>query len=200
MNPDPDADLAGRLRAGDEQAFVALVARHQEAMLRVAAGYVPSRAVAEEVVQETWIAVLRGIGGFQGRSTVRTWLFRILVNRARTTGSRERRTVAVADMTPVVDQSRFDAGGAWVTPPEEWVDQVQDAMMAAKMADRVRSAIGDLPGRQREVVLLRDLEGLSSREVCGVLQISAANQRVLLHRGRGRLRQILESEFGRSPR
>jgi RNA polymerase sigma-70 factor (ECF subfamily) len=193
VNPDPDADLAGRLRAGDEQAFVALVARHQEAMLRVAAGYVPSRAVAEEVVQETWIAVLRGIGGFQGRSTVRTWLFRILVNRARTTGSRERRSVAVEDMTPVVDQSRFDAGGAWVTPPEAWVDQVQDARMAAKMA-------GDLPGRQREVVLLRDLEGLSSQEVCGVLQISAANQRVLLHRGRGRLRQILESEFGRSPR
>jgi RNA polymerase sigma-70 factor (ECF subfamily) len=198
--PDPDAGLVARLRAGDEQAFVALVARHQETMLRVAAGYVPSRAVAEEVVQETWIAVLRGIGGFEGRSSVRTWLFRILVNRARTAGSRERRTVAVEDMTPVVDQSRFDTAGNWVIPPEEWADRAQDMMLAAKMADRVRSAIQDLPARQREVVLLRDLEGLSSREVCGVLQISAANQRVLLHRGRGRLRQILESEFGRSPR
>jgi RNA polymerase sigma-70 factor (ECF subfamily) len=194
---DPDAELLDRLRSGDEQAFVTLVARHQATMLQLAAGYVPSRAVAEEVVQETWLAVLRGIGAFQGRSTLRTWLLRILVNRARTAGSRERRSVAMQDMEPVVDQSRFDAAGAWVTPPEAWVDQAQDAIMAARMVRRVRTAVHDLPARQREVVLLRDIEGLSSTEVCGVLEISAANQRVLLHRGRGRLRQILESEFGR---
>jgi RNA polymerase sigma-70 factor (ECF subfamily) len=193
---DPDAGLLDRLRSGDEQAFVALVGRYREAMLRLAAGYVPSQAVAEEVVQETWIGVLRGLDGFEGRSTVRTWLFRILVNRARTAGSRERRSVAVEDIGPVVDQSRFDGAGGWSAPPEHWIERTDDKLMAAKMADRIRTAIGDLPARQREVVTLRDIEGMSSNEVCGVLEISEANQRVLLHRGRSRLRLVLESEFG----
>jgi RNA polymerase sigma-70 factor (ECF subfamily) len=196
VNQDPDADLLARLRAGDEQAFVVLVSRHRDAMLALAAGYVPSRAVAEEVVQETWVGVLRGLGGFEGRSSVRTWVFRILVNRARTAGMRERRSVAVEDMGPVVDQSRFDQHGRWITPPEAWVEQVDNRLVAAKMADRIRSAIEDLPARQREVVTLRDIEGLTSDDVCTVLEISEANQRVLLHRGRSKLRQLLESEFG----
>lgn len=198
MDQQTDAELLARLRAGDEQAFVALVRRHHAAMLSLAAGYVPSMAVAEEVVQDTWLGVLRGIGGFEGRSSVRTWLFRILVNRARTAGARERRSVAIGDPGPAVDRSRFDATGHWAAPPERWVEEADDRLDAAKLAGRLRSAIDDLPDRQREVVTLRDVEGLSSEEVCSVLEISEGNQRVLLHRGRSRLRQVLETEFGRA--
>jgi RNA polymerase sigma-70 factor, ECF subfamily len=195
---DTEAGLLAGLRAGDEQAFSTLVRRHHSAMLRLALGYVPSAAIAEEVVQDTWLAVLRGISGFEGRSTVRTWLLRILVNRARTAGSRERRTVAVADPEPAVDPSRFDASGAWASPPERWAEEARDRVRATRVAARLRSALGELPARQREVVMLRDVEGLSSSEVCSVLDISEANQRVLLHRGRSRLRQVVESEFGRA--
>jgi RNA polymerase sigma-70 factor (ECF subfamily) len=196
VTEDPDDDLLDRLRSGDEQAFVVLVGRYRDAMLRLASGYVPSRAVAEEVVQDTWVGVLRGLSGFEGRSSVRTWVFRILVNRARTAGTRERRSVAIEDMEPVVDQSRFDLSGGWTSPPEAWIEQIDDRVAAAKMVGRLRLAIEDLPPRQREVVTLRDIEGLSSDDVCGVLEITDANQRVLLHRGRSKLRQILESDFG----
>jgi RNA polymerase sigma-70 factor (ECF subfamily) len=197
VDQETDAELLGRLRAGDEQAFVVLVRRHHAAMLRLAACYVPSMEVAEEVVQDTWLGALRGIAGFEGRSSVRTWLFRILVNRARTAGRRERRSVAVGDFEPAVDPSRFDATGHWAVPPEHWVEEADDRLDAAKLAGRLRSAIDALPARQREVVTLRDVEGLSGEEVCSVLDISEANQRVLLHRGRSRLRQVLETEFGR---
>ncbi len=165
-------------------------------MLRLAAGYVPSQAVAEEVVQDTWLGFLRGLSGFEGRSSVRTWLFRILVNRAVSAGARERRSTAVADLEAAVDPARFDLAGNWSVPPQHWVDLVDDQIAAKAMAGRVTLAIADLPARQREVVTLRDIEGLSSEEVCGVLEITEANQRVLLHRGRSRLRQLLESEFG----
>jgi RNA polymerase sigma-70 factor (ECF subfamily) len=198
VTEDPDADLLERLRTGDEQAFVVLVGRYRDAMLRLASGYVPSRAIAEEVVQDTWVGVLRGLSGFEGRSSVRTWVFRILVNRARTAGTRERRSVAIEDMEPVVDQSRFDLSGGWISPPEAWIEQIDDRVAAAKMVGRLRLAIEDLPPRQREVVTLRDIEGLSSDDVCGVLEITGANQRVLLHRGRSKLRQVLESDFGGS--
>jgi RNA polymerase sigma-70 factor, ECF subfamily len=198
VDQDPDQELLGRLRAGDEQAFVMLVRRHHDAMLRLACGYVPSVAVAEEVVQDTWLGVLRGLGGFEGRSSVRTWLFRILVNRARTAGVRERRSIAVSNPEPAVDPSRFDRSGAWAAPPEHWVEEADDRLDAVKLADRLRSAIDGLPDRQREVVMLRDVEGLSSEDVCSVLDLSEGNQRVLLHRGRSRLRQILETEFGRA--
>ena len=197
MDQEPDAELLARLRAGDERAFVTLVRRHHAAMLSVAAGYVPSMAVAEEVVQDTWLGVLRGLGGFEGRSSVRTWLFRILVNRARTAGVRERRSVAIGDAEPAVDRSRFDSTGHWAVPPEHWVEEADNRLDAAKLAGRLRSAVSELPDRQREVVMLRDVEGLSSEEVCSVLDISEGNQRVLLHRGRSRLRQMLETELGR---
>ncbi len=167
-------------------------------MLQLAAGYVPSLAVAEEVVQDTWLGMLRGLGGFEERASVRTWLFRILVNRARTAGARERRSAAIGDFEPAVDQARFDATGHWAEPPERWLEQVEDRLAAEAMASRVRVAIADLPARQREVVTLRDIEGLTSEEVCSVLEISDVNQRVLLHRGRSRLRQVLESEFGKA--
>jgi RNA polymerase sigma-70 factor (ECF subfamily) len=195
---DDDTELLDRLRAGDEQAFVVLVRRHHDPMIRLACSFVPSRAVAEEVVQDTWMGVLRGIGSFEGRSSFRTWLFRILVNRARTAGARERRTVAVGDAEAAVDASRFDEAGAWAAPPEQWIEDIDNRLRAGKLADRIRSAIAELPDRQREVVTLRDVDGLSSNEVCDVLEISDGNQRVLLHRGRSRVRQVLETEFGRA--
>lgn len=193
---DPDSVLVSRLRAGDEPAFVELAEKYQGAMLSLARGYVPSRAVAEEAVQDAWLGVLRGIGRFEWRSTFRTWLFRIVVNRAVSAGIRERRSVPVDDMEPVVDAARFDAGGTWRVPPEPWTDQAEDKVIAAKISARILIAIDDLPARQRQVVTLRDVNGLSSEEVCRALDISPANQRVLLHRGRGRLRQVVESEFG----
>jgi RNA polymerase sigma-70 factor, ECF subfamily len=196
--PDPDAPLLDRLRSGDEHAFIILVERYRPSMLRLAAGYVPNHAIAEEVVQDTWLGFLRGLSRFEERSSVRTWLFRILINRARTAGVRERRSTAVSDLTAVVDAARFDSTGHWLAPPEPWTDLVDDRLTAAKMAAAVRIAMVELPVRQREVVTLRDLEGLSSDEVCSVLDITEANQRVLLHRGRSRLRQHLESEFGRA--
>ncbi len=135
---DPDQDLLDRVRAGEEPAFVDLVARHQAALLRLARTYVSSAAIAEEVTQDTWLAVLRGLAGFEGRSTFRTWLFQILVNRARSTGVREHRSVAVGDAGPVVDASRFDASGAWMSPPQHWVED-SDERLAAESPRRSRS-------------------------------------------------------------
>jgi RNA polymerase sigma-70 factor (ECF subfamily) len=194
---DPDLELVIRLRAGDEVAFAELAGKYQGAMLSTARGYVPSSAVAEEVVQDAWVGVLRGIARFERRSSFRTWLFRILVNRAISAGIRERRSVPVDDLGPVADASWFDAGGTWRVPPEPWADQVDDKVIAAKMAARILTAIDDLPLQQREVVTLRDVHGLSSEEVCDILDISQVNQRVLLHRGRSKLRQVIGSEFGR---
>jgi RNA polymerase sigma-70 factor, ECF subfamily len=164
-------------------------------MLRLAAGFVPSRAVAEEVVQDTWLAVLRGLDAFEGRSSLRTWLFRILVNQARTTGTKEHRCVPIPDPEPAVDPARFHASGGWADPPERWIEAAEGRLEAGKLADRLRALMDELPARQREVVLLRDVEELTSDEVCSVLSISDGNQRVLLHRGRSRLRQLFEDEF-----
>ncbi len=193
---DADAELVARLRAGDEQAFVELVARHHAAMLRLAGSFVPSAAIAEEVVQDTWLAVLRGIDGFAGRAAFRTWLLRILVNRARSTGVREHRSIAVGDAGPAVDAARFDASGAWMSPPQHWVEDSDDRLLAQGLTDQIQAALEELPARQREVVVLRDIDGLDGDEVCEVLEISEGNQRVLLHRGRSRLRQALENELG----
>ncbi len=194
--PDDDAGLLTALRAGEEEAFLTLVERHHDAMFRLARSFVGSRAVAEEVVQETWLAVLRGIDGFAGRSSFRTWLLAILVNRARSTGVREDRSVAIGDAGPAVDSSRFDVSGAWMSPPVHWIEDSDERLAADAMSDRIRSALDELPPRQREVLLLRDVEGLDTREVCEVLAISEGNQRVLLHRGRSHLREALEAEFG----
>lgn len=193
---DPDAELVGRFRAGDEDAFVALAGKYRAVMLSLALGYVPSMAVAEEVVQDAWVGVLRGIGKFEHRSTFRTWLFRIVINRAVSAAARERRSVPVDDPQLADGVSRFDAAGNWAVPPEPWVDRVEDRVTAAKIAARIMTAIGELPPRQREVVTLRDVQCMSSEEVCRALDISQANQRVLLHRGRSWLRQVVESEFG----
>ena len=190
-----DEELLERLRAGDEDAFVVLVGRHHEAMLRLARTFVSSSAVAEEVVQETWLGVVRGIDRFEGRSSLRTWLLRILVNRARSVGVRERRSVAVADVEPAVDPARFDGAGAWRLPPAHWVEDVEERVSAAQLGGALRVALAQLPPRQLAVVALRDIEGLDSGEVCEMLEISEANQRVLLHRGRSHLRAALEARF-----
>jgi RNA polymerase sigma-70 factor (ECF subfamily) len=193
---DDEGELIARLRAGDEQAFVQLIARHHAAMMRLASSFVSSSAVAEEVVQDTWMGVLRGLDGFAGRSSFRTWLLRILVNRARSTGVRERRSVAIGDAGPVVDSSRFDASGAWMSPPEHGVEDSDDRLLAQGLSEELHAALEALPAHQREVVMLRDVDGLSGHEVCEVLEISEVNQRVLLHRGRSHLRQVLEDELG----
>jgi RNA polymerase sigma-70 factor (ECF subfamily) len=192
---DADAELLALLRAGDEQAFLELVGRHQGMLLRMARTFVASSAVAEEVVQDTWLAAIRGLDGFAGRSTLRTWLVGILVNRARSTGARERRSVAIGDAGPAVDASRFDSTGAWMSPPRHWVEETEDRVLAEAAAARIAAVLAELPVRQRQVLMLRDVDGLSSGEVCEALGISEANQRVLLHRGRSRLRQELETEL-----
>lgn len=195
---DADADLVVLLREGDEAAFAALVERYHPSLLRLAETMVPSRAIAEEVVQETWLGVVRGIGRFEGRSSLRTWLFHILVNRARTTGVREkRRAPAFTEWIPAVEPSRFGKDGAWIDPPTPWPDEIDDRLAAEMMAGRVRARLAHLPDLQRQVVTLRDLEGLSASEVCELLEISEANQRVLLHRGRSRIRSMLERELGK---
>ncbi len=194
-----DADLVVRLRAGDEAAFAALVERYHPSLLRLAETMVPSRAIAEEVVQETWLGVVRGISRFEGRSSLRTWLFHILVNRARSTGVREkRRAPAYAEWVPAVEPARFGKDGAWVDPPTPWPEDVDDRLAAEMLAERVRARLSQLPDLQRQVVTLRDLEGLSSVEVCELLAITEANQRVLLHRGRSRIRSMLERELGKA--
>lgn len=194
-----DQQLLERLRAGDEDAFITLVGHHQDAMLRLARTFVRNEAVAEEVVQDTWLGVLRGIDRFEGRSTLRTWLLAILANRARTAGARESRSVAASDSAgflAAVDASRFDASGAWRSPPEQWVEDLEDRLGAAALRGPILAALVAMPARQRAVLMLRDVDGLRADEVCTVLDLSAANERVLLHRGRSRLRQALEDEIG----
>jgi len=195
---DDEVSLIERLRSGDEAAFAELVRTYQPAMLRLARGYVPSQAIAEEVVQETWLGVVRGIDRFEGRSSLATWLFTILVNRAKTAGIREQRHRRSRDDQDVADLAgSFDSSGAWATPPDAWAEEAEDRIVAAELAARVRDFLDELPPAQREVVLLRDVEGLSGGEVCQILDITEGNQRVLLHRGRARVRNALAAAMGR---
>src|SRR5262249_3146224 len=146
-----ERELLRRLRLGDEQAFVDLVGRHHKPMVRLACSYVPNMAVAEEVVQETWLVALRGVGNFEGRSSVKTWLYRILVNRARSAGVREQRQVPVDDAERAVDPSRFNPDGSWSTPPPHWVDDLEDRLRAEALSGSIRSAMDALPDLQRDV-------------------------------------------------
>jgi RNA polymerase sigma-70 factor, ECF subfamily len=194
--------LVTALRRGDEAAFAALVERHTPSMLRVAAGYVPNREDAEEVVQETWIALLKGLDGFEGRSSLRTWLFAVLVNIAKTRGVRERRETEVQVLAftgGTVDPARFrEAGQEWAghwkehRAPEPFPDTPEGSVLGDELIAVTRLELDKLPARQREVVTMRDVLGMESAEVSALLDISAANQRVLLHRGRAAVRQALE--------
>jgi RNA polymerase sigma-70 factor (ECF subfamily) len=187
-----DLELLDRLRAGDESAFAALVEQYHTRLVRFAWTFVSSRQTAEDVAQDTWVAVIRGAERFEGRSSLRTWLYRICANRARSRGGAEARAVPVGGAEAAVSRDRFDAGGAWIEPPEPWGD-VDDRLAAESLAPLLHEAIGDLPDLQRQVVTLRDVEGLTSRETCEVLSISEANQRVLLHRARSRVRAAVEA-------
>jgi RNA polymerase sigma-70 factor (ECF subfamily) len=189
-----ETELIRLLRAGDETAFTTLVERHHASMVRLARGYVRSDAVAEEVAQEAWLGLLRGLEGFEGRSSLRTWLLRIIVNRAISTGIRERVHLPVRDDELEDDNGRFSQDGWWVTPPVHWADEALDRMVAPQLAARIKEFISELPEAQQAVVTLRDVEGLSSEQVCSILGITEGNQRVLLHRGRSRLRSRLEQE------
>lgn len=194
---DDDADLVRRLQAGDEAAFAVLVRRYHAQLLRLASSFVSSRAVAEEAVQETWLGVVRGIDRFEGRSSIRTWLFRILVNQARTAGVREHRSIPL-DLgdEAAVPAGRFDRAGEWTTPPGPWTDEVDARLDAKALAGRLQDLVPELPAAQRQVFTLRDVEHMSAGEVCGVLDLTQGNQRVLLHRARSRLRGMLETEMG----
>ena len=199
-----EAKLLERLRARDEHAFAELVREWSPSMLRLARMHTPSRAVAEEVVQEAWLGVLQGIDRFEGRSSLKTWVFRILVNRAMTRGSREARSVPFAALAasevagdePAVEPDRFARDGAWTSPPRRWQDSPELALRSAETLGVVRAAIAELPPMQRLVVTMRDLEGFGSEETCNALEISETNQRVLLHRGRAKVRAALERHFG----
>jgi RNA polymerase sigma-70 factor (ECF subfamily) len=200
-----DEQILAALKQGDEHAFVALVERHQGLMLRVALRYVHTRAVAEEVVQETWVGVLHGLDRFEGRAALKTWIFRILTNRAKTRGTRERRSIpfsAFADPAaegsePAVDPSRFQSAEdiwphGWASPPTSWDEVPEERLLSFETLDKVAEAIASLSGAQREVITLRDVEGWTSAEVCNHLGISETNQRVLLHRARAKVRRALE--------
>jgi RNA polymerase sigma-70 factor (ECF subfamily) len=203
-----DAGLVTALRRGDADAFAALVDRHSRAMIRVAMAYVPSGAAAEEVVQETWIAVMRGIDRFEGRSSLKTWIFRILTNVAMRSGARERRSVPFSALAraedtgePSVDPDRFLPAdhelfpGHWAIMPTRWPTP-EEGLLAGETREVIAAAIAELPVAQRTVIALRDIEGWSSEEVCEALEISAGNQRILLHRARSRVRNAIESYHG----
>jgi RNA polymerase sigma-70 factor, ECF subfamily len=204
---DPDAEVLERLRDGDDAAFAELVDRWSPAMLRIARTYVSNPQSAEDAVQDAWLGVVHGLAAFQGRSTLRTWVFTILVNRARTRGSREARSVPISalardDDGPTVDPDRFrgpadpypDHWTAAGVPPT-WEGQPEGRVLAGEALRLLGAALTALPPRQRVVVTLRDVQGLTSEEACDALGITAQNQRVLLHRGRAALRQALEDYY-----
>jgi RNA polymerase sigma-70 factor (ECF subfamily) len=203
-NPE-ELRLLERLRQGDEAAFAEVVDRHHNALLRLAMAYVSDHSVAEEVVQETWIGVMEGLGRFEGRSSLKTWIFRILTNKAKTRGVRESRHVSFSTVgaldedadEPAVDPSQFRTTGHWAgywsSYPQPWDEDTPEKLALSKEGGAfLEKAIGDLPPNLRQVLVLRDVEGLDSKEVCAMLAVSEANQRVLLHRARSRVRRALE--------
>jgi RNA polymerase sigma-70 factor (ECF subfamily) len=203
-----DLYLIEALRNGDESAFVSLIDQYHTAMLRLALVYVPNHQVAEEVVQETWMGVLLGINRFEARSSLKTWIFRILSNCAKTRGQREGRGIPFSALPefdtepdePAVDPERFRPPGArwpghWVSFPKSWDEVPEDRLLSQETLAHINEAIDALPTKQKEVITLRDIEGWTSDEVCHFLGLTEANQRVLLHRARSRVRRALEQYF-----
>jgi RNA polymerase sigma-70 factor (ECF subfamily) len=194
--------LLDRLHAGDKDAFAELVRQHHGSMVRVAEGFVPSRAIAEEVVQDTWIAVIKGLPKFEGRSSLRTWIYTILTNQARTRGVRESRSTPSADPTgelghdePSVPADRFmgkPGKGMWAKPLTRWQDDPEVRQQSSETLRVVAETLQQMPEQRRQVMVLRDIEGWSSQEVRDLLGISEVNQRVLLHRARTQVRARLE--------
>lgn len=204
-----DLALVDALRAGDEDAFMSLVERLQPQMLRIARMYVSTGAVAEEVVQEAWVGVLKGLDGFEGRSSLRTWILRILVNTAKTRGQRESRSIPFSSLwapepgaEPAVGPERFIPqgqrwAGHWAEEPAAWDSVPEERLLSSETLRRVGEAIETLPPNQREVIRMRDVLGWSSSEVCNALELSETNQRVLLHRARAKVRRLLEGYLER---
>jgi RNA polymerase sigma-70 factor, ECF subfamily len=200
-----DADLLTRLRKGDERAFETLVRRHHRTMLAVARQYVSTRAVAEEVVQEAWLGVLKGLDRFEGRSSLATWILRIVVNIAKTRGVREARSVPYAALAGPDDEAavapeRFRGPndqypGGWWAFPQDWSRLPEQALLQRETLKVVSEAIEQLPPLQRSVIAMRDVQGCGPEEVCSVLDITDGNQRVLLHRARSRVRTALEGHL-----
>jgi RNA polymerase sigma-70 factor (ECF subfamily) len=203
-----DVELLAALRRHDEAAFSRLVAQHHNALLRVARTYVSDGAVAEEVVQETWLGVLRGLNNFEGRCSLKTWIFQILINRARTRGQREARSIPFSALAgpdtadePAVDPGRFAGPDSefpnhWLTEPRQWDMTPEQLLLSQECRTYIEQAIAELPPLQNQVITLRDVQGWTSEEICNALQISESNCRVLLHRARSRVRRALESYLG----
>lgn len=205
LTPAGEAELIARLRDGDERAFEALVERHYSTMLAVARGYVKSRAVAEEVVQEAWLGVLKGLDRFEGRSSLRTWIIRIVTNIAQTRGAREARSVPLSSLAPEGDEAAIEPDrfrgqadafpGHWRQYPSNWEALPEQALLGRETLELVMAVVSELPLAQRQVITLRDVSGFTADEVCDALDISGGNQRVLLHRARSRVRAALEGRF-----
>jgi RNA polymerase sigma-70 factor, ECF subfamily len=203
--PTDETALIEMLRRGDEGAFLSLVTMHYAAMLRLAQMYVGSRAVAEEVIQETWLGVLQGLARFEGRSSLKTWIFRILLNRARTRAQRENRSIPFSALASSVEGNEVAVEpeafrppddqypGGWITHPIDWDSLPEERLLSRETRQQIEEALTALPPAQREVITLRDVDGWSASEVCDYLGISEANQRVLLHRARSRVRRALAS-------
>ena len=207
MELDADTTLVAALRARDEAAFMALVDKHGPALQRFIASFVRTPATADDVLQDTWIAVLRGIDRFEGRSSLKTWLYRIAANIAKTRAVRDGRTVPFSalgsdDGEPSVDPDRFLGAdhpswpGHWASEPADWGAQPEARLLSAETRRVIEDAIETLPESQRIVITLRDIQGFPAEEVAGLLELSEGNQRVLLHRGRSRVRAALESYLG----
>jgi RNA polymerase sigma-70 factor (ECF subfamily) len=212
---DEDAPLLLGLRQRDEQAFVALIERYHARLVRLASLFVPNQAVAEEVVQETWIGVLQGIDRFEEHSSFRTWLFRILTNQAKRRGQREARSLPFAAVSPgeaadgegswcAVGPERFlpadhEWAGHWVSYPQDWQETPEAVLLAQETQAIIQQAIAALPLQQRRVITLRDIEGFPAAEVCGALAISQTHQRVLLHRARSKVRARLDDHLEGHP-
>ena len=194
-----DGALIEALRRGDEKAFASLVQRYHASLLRLAMSYVATTEQAEDAVQETWLGVLNGIDRFEGRSSLKTWIFRILVNRAKTKGVREQRSVPFSSLEgdgeerePSVDPSRFAPAGNWSAPPQSWEGVPEDRLLSAEAKAVVDDAIARLPDSQRAVITLRDVQGFTAQEASDVLGLTEVNQRVLLHRARSKVRARFE--------
>lgn len=202
-----ETELIAALRRRDEAAFMLLVERYHNQMVRLARSIVGDSAVAEEVAQEAWVGVLRGVARFEGRSSLQTWIFTILTNCARTRAVREQRTWPFADWfgdeeepEPSVDPARFQSGGRWqghwLYAPVSWRTIPEEHLLAQETLALIQQAIDALPLAQRTVIQLRDVEGLSAAEVCNILQIGESNQRVLLHRARAKVQRTLAHYLG----
>jgi RNA polymerase sigma-70 factor (ECF subfamily) len=205
-----EGQLLARLREGDECAFDHLVNQHHGALIRMARGYVSDREVAEEVVQDTWMAVIENLNRFEGRSSLRTWIFGILIHKAKDRGVREKRHTTFSafesgddDNDEAVDPSRFHQSGEWAGhwafPPQPWDDQTPEKLLASQQAvNAMNRAIEGLPATLKEVLILRDVEGVESKEICKLLEITETNLYVRLHRARERVRAAVETYLGKA--